>query len=68
MVGQCCEDVAESIHAMRNRLLRQYGCIRGEIAKCKAMNTCTNRLQDNVVNAAIAGRKKRSRRKFKAVR
>ena len=64
-VGLFCEDAAESIHALMNRLNRRYACIRGDTKKSKCVTSARNLIQDKAIAAERGARKKRRKRKKK---
>jgi hypothetical protein len=58
-VGLFCEDAAESIHALMNRLYRVYACIRGDSRRSQLVNSRLNLKQDATLAAESADFKKR---------
>jgi hypothetical protein len=61
--GLFCEDAAESIHALKNRLNRRYACVRGDTTRDKYSNSALNLYQDKGVAKECQKRVENRRRK-----
>jgi hypothetical protein len=64
--GLLCEDAAESIHAVMNRLKRRYACVREKKAKVAYTQSALNLYQDNAVGAASDAHHERRKRNLKS--
>ena len=60
--GLFCEDAAESVHALCNRIARAYAGIRDSGARVKAMTARLGLMNDAGVSEAIQERKDRRKR------
>jgi hypothetical protein len=63
--GLLCEDAAESIHAVMNRLRRRYACVREKKAKVAYTQSALNLYQDSAVRAESDAHHQRRARNFK---